>query len=667
MKAPKIILLAASLVVIFFSSFYPAEAAIEKELDGIVTMNITWNKDGREGSMQFSFSATLIVDERFSSTTQLESPRPVFIPYKLQNPRASVNYVSKIIDQKPPEGAPELISVYEYSGPVKIKTDLTPGSLIIQHLGSMLKQIRKGLEQQGMGGMKIPIPDEAKNSMTDNYMFALPTEKVNAKGKRRHSRSVCCDADGESYTEWYYKDIEKDITLGSLKLQKIQIGDDGKLSANKTWKAEARLLSPALTGRKGDSAVYPNSPEEDPNGNVNYSVNWAFGKQLLPQVSIQSVAFNTGKNKKEKIVLPLSELPSENDITPPEWIEGSKNKPAALILGNQFKVKAVFNVKKGLKKAKVWAEEEVLKGNGGFGGIKEKDVEVKNGRIEAEFTIKTPQDVIGNNEVRWIWKAQDQTQGKETTDIEAGVSRHKIYIIGPGPGNQILGTEYKKYVYIVKNGCKWAAGTKGGDDTFNHIWDNFWNIEAPGGGGILTYRHTSPEIYTTHELLYYGHGRCKAWQEFFYATMACQGIKTEKLGIRPKQPLDLLIVKKQAAQGNPDPNRSFPSHALNAYNGKYYDPSYHTGPISRGDGPFLYETDSFIAYCDCSFYQECNPAELEREIATMRFWNKYFPGTFKSCIPLLLAGDDAGFASCLSSDSFGCFANDHSLCEVEEY
>lgn len=659
MKTSKILLLAASLVLIFFSSFYRAEAAIEKELDGIVTMNINWNKDGHEGFMQFSFKAELKIDERFSSTTQLESPRPVFIPYNFQYARASVNYESKIIDQKPPEGAPELISVYEYSGPVKIKTDLTPGSLIIQHLGSMLKQIRKGLEQQGMGGMKISIPDEAKNSMTDNYMFALPTEKIHAKGKRRHSRVVCCDADGESYTEWYYKDIEKDITLGSLKLQKIQIGDDGKLSGSKAWKADARLLSPALTGRKGDKSVYPNSPEEDPNGHVNYSVNWDFGKQLLPQVSIQSVAFNTGKNVEEKIVLPLSELPSENDITPPEWIDGGKNKPAALILGNQFKVKAVFRVKKGLKKAKVWAEEEVIEGSGGFDGIKEKTVNVKNGRIEAEFTIKTPQDVIGTNEVRWIWKAQDQTQGKETTDIEAGVSRHKIYIIGPGPGNKILDTEYKKYVYIVKNGCKWAAGKKGGVDTFNIIWDNFRNIKAPGGGCILSYRHTSPKIYTTHELLYYGHGRCKAWQQFFYATVACQGIKTEKVGIKPVQPADLLIVKKQSAQGNVNPYRVFSNHALIVYNGKYYDPSYHSDPISRSSGPFLYETESLIAYCNSSFIAD--------EALSMQLFKKFFPDTFRVCGEFLLSGDDVGFAACLATGNFSCFENDHSLCEVVEY
>ncbi|MDY7035630.1 MAG: hypothetical protein SV375_05630 [Thermodesulfobacteriota bacterium] len=667
MKTCKIILITGSLVFIFLSSFYRAEAAIEKELKALVTININWDKDEHKGFMQFRFNATLIANENFSSTEQLESPRPVFIPYKLQQARASVNYVSKTIDKKPTEGAPELISIYEYSGPVKIKTDLTPGPLIIRYMGSMLKQISQVLKQQGMGDMKIPIPAEAKNAMTDNYMFVLPTDKVHTKGKQRHYRIVCCNNAGESYKEWYYKDIEKDITLGSLKLENIQIGDDGKLSGSQTWKADAKLLNPALAGRKGDDTVFPNSPEEDPNGDVNYSVNWAFGKQLPPQVNIQSVAFNTGENKEKEIVLTLSELNSDSDITPPEWTEAGKNKPAALILGNKFKVKAVFKVEKGLKKAKVWAEEDVIEGNGGFGGIEEKTVDVENGRIEAEFTIKTPQDVIGINEVRWIWKVQDKTRDKETTDTEAGVSRHKIFIIGPGPGNKILGTEYKKYVYIVKNGCKWAADTTGGDETFNKIWENFWDIPAPEGGGILSYRHTTPEVYTTRNLLYYGHGRCKAWQRFFYATMACQGVQTEKIGIRPKQPLDLLIVKKQGAQGNANPNRIFKNHTLNAYKGKYYDPSYHSDPIPRGGGPLLYETESIIAYCDCSFLRDCKLNELVGEALSMHFFNKLFPNTFNTCGDFLLGGDDIRFVACLSNEEFGCFMNDPGVCEVEEY
>lgn len=665
MKTSKIILLASSLVLIFFSSFNRAEAAIEKELDAKVNINIKWDKDEHKGFMQFRFNGKLIVNEDFSSTKQLESPRAVFVPYKFQQASASVNYESKIIDINPPDGAPEIISRYEYSGPVKIKTGIAPGPLVIQHLGSILKQIREGLKQQGMGNMEIPIPDQAKNSMTDNYQFALPTEKVHAKGQERHYRIKCCDANGEHYKEWYYEDVERDITLGSLKLQKIQIGENGKLHGNKSWQADARLFNPALTG--GGKDIFPSSPEEDTKGGVSYSVNWSFGKQQAPLIEIQSVAFNTGENKEKEIVLTLSELRSDSNITSPEWIKGSKNKPAALILGNQFKVKAIFRVKKGLKKAKVWAEEEVIEGSGGFDGIDEKTVNVKNGRIEAEFTINTPQDVIGTNEVRWIWKAQDQTDGKEKTDIEAGVSRHKIYIIGPGPNNKILDTEYKKYVYIVKNGCKWAAGSKGGDETFNKIWENFWNIQAPGGGSILAYRHTTPKVYTTRNLLYYGHGRCKAWQRFFYDTMACQGIETEKVGIKPIEPLDILVVKKQPAQGNPNPDRVFFEHALNAYDGKYYDPSYRSDPISRNNGPQEYENTSFVAYCECPG-EKCNA--IRDEALSKSVFNKILPGTFNSCGDLLYGNNSSmgQLADCLSQDENShCIPNDIDLCEVVEY
>jgi hypothetical protein len=665
MKTSKIILLASSLIVIFFSSFPQVEAAIEKELDAKVAINIRWDKDDHKGFMQFRCNGKLIVNEDFSSTKQLESPRAVFIPYRFQQASASVSYESKIIDKNPPEGAPEIITMYEYSGPVKIKTGIAPGPLVIHHLGSILEQLREELKQQGMGDMEIPIPDQAKSSMTDNYQFALPTEKVHLKGKERHYRTKCCDANGEHYKEWYYKDVEKDITLGSLKLQKIQIGDDGKLSGNKSWEADARLFNPALTG--GGKDLFPSSPKEDAQGGVSYSVTWSFGKQQAPLVEIQSVAFNTGENKKKEIVLQLYKLSTLGEIYPPEWIKGKKNKPAALILGQPFKVKAVLKVEKGIKKAKVWAEEEVIKGNGGFGGIDKKEVDVENGKIVAEFSINTPQDFIGINEVRWIWKAQDQTDGKEKTDIEAGVSDHKIFIIGPGPNNKILDADYNKFVYIVRIGCERAEGTKGGGETFNKIWKKFWNIEAPGGGGILAYRHTKPEVYDTRDLLNLGHGRCKAWQEFFYDTMACQGIKTEKVGVKPIEPLDIMVVKKQPAQGNPNPDRVFFEHALNAYDGNYYDPSYRLGPISRDNGPQEYENTSFVAYCECPG-EKCNA--IRNEAISKSIFNKILPGTFNSCGDLLF-GDNSGMAQladCLSQDENAhCVPNDIDLCEVVEY
>ena len=613
-----------------------AQAGIEKELKAQVKISINWNIDEadsiKKGSFSFYLKGKLRLNEKFASTDQLEPAMAAFIPYSFKQVNASVNYKNIVIDKKPPKGCPEVKSERSYSGPVSVKTDLEPGALLIFYLGSMLEQVKQNLDQTFMGGMsKSMIPAEAENKMDDYYLFGLPVESMHATGKRR------IDLNGG---QCKYIPTKQDINIG-LTLEKILVNKKGILSGKKTWHSDILSLSPKLIGIKGKKTPVPAWPAEKQNGSVKYNVKWTFGEQLPPKIKPASIAFNTETNKDQKIVLTLKELSSEKDISPPEWIRDKKNKPAALVLGNKFKVKAVFEADKNIKKVEIWAEEEVVKGDGGFGGIEKKIVNVENGKISAEFDIKTPQNVIGINEIKWIWRAKDMTPGKEPVELLAGQTQHKIFIIGPSLGNTVLDIpfiNYNKYVYIVKNGCKWAAGTKGGRETFDTIWGQFWDIPGPAGN-ILRYVHKGADIYDTSGLLKAGKGRCGAWSDFFYDTVACQGILIRKICIQPKAPYTLLIVKKMPGQGNLAPYRGFYEHVFTAYNHKYYDPSYHTETIAD---LYAYEQRSFIAYCDLDAVDEKQSCA------------EYF------------TDDIDGFIDCLVNNADDCAPNNVRVCEIKK-
>ena len=157
-----------------------------------------------------------------------------------------------------------------------------------------------------------------------------------------------------------------------------------------------------------------------------------------------------------------------------------------------------------------------------------------------------------------------RTTGKIKANL--GESEHTIYIVGG-----VRAENARAYTYAVELGCKWAEGKEGGDDTFQLIWEEFWDIPAPNGG-TLSYKHEKQTLTgTTDELLTNGKGGRGAWADFFKDIVGIHGIPILKIGIYPKKTVpeksrfNTIVVKEGPAQGNSKPARVFLiTHSMNS-------------------------------------------------------------------------------------------------------
>lgn len=100
---------------------------------------------------------------------------------------------------------------------------------------------------------------------------------------------------------------------------------------------------------------------------------------------------------------------------------------------------------------------------------------------------------------------------------------------------------------------------------------------------ILTYYgHTMPRLPTdTSTLLNDGDGRCGSWGDFFYDCLKLQSMSmldVVKVRIVPGVGYNRMTVKSTSGQGGTPSVWSFGDHCLVKCDGKYYDPSYGTGP-----------------------------------------------------------------------------------------
>jgi hypothetical protein len=373
-----------------------------------------------------------------------------------------------------------------------------------------------------------------------------------------------------------------------------------------------------------------------------------------PTVHVQEVYFNYEEDKEEEgqekdKVITLKRHEDNSKITPPEWTRDGKREPAAFVRGYQFKVKVGFGADKNVEWAEVSAEE-VTKEGGGFGGIGQETVEFEDGKGEEEFVVTNAQQVVGVNKVSWKWKAKVKYRGEDKPkDMELGSTEHTIYIVGGEPVK-----DADSYVYVVKKGCEWAEGTQGGDETFNKIWEKFWQIPCPAESpcpnnplpGVLAYVHGENIALTTGRLLREGKGRCGAWQDLFDDMVDCQGIKIEMVDIEPAMGFDCFMVKRISPQGVSVPQqRVFYEHAIIEYNGHYYDPSYH---FSTSNNLPVYENQTFVGYC---IEDEVKRSEKVKS-ACGHLFAKELNWKFVECI-LRLEGD-----------KIGCVKNDPKKCEV---
>lgn len=624
------------------STACPVSGGIKKKLHAQIRLFANWKilsgNIENAGSLRFTINGKLEVNPSYS-TAEYGMPA-VLIPYQLGNVTAQYSYKETVTDKNPPEDCPSILEQYHGAGFTTFKPVPQFGDFSVQYLGGILKTLQKsGIK--GVGG---------SDHLVDFFRFQTGGQPIKAKGKRL----VNCE----------YVDVEKDehvkIMLG------FKIDENGKMSGQRSWPAkfdsgrptfsiEAYDLPPKMMSR-------PFTPEKKSDGNTKYSVHWCFTEQIPPEIELKNVAFNFDGND-EDIVMDLKKLDTDDDITEPEWIKDSKFDPAAFVLGNPFKVKGGFEYNgKGTTKLKVWIDEYVLEGNGGFDGIEEKTIDVKNGEFHGKFKIQKKQETVGVNRVNWTWFGEDHTPGKEKVVVYLGESEHTIYIMGGDAGGKILSGKYNKYDYIVRKGCELGQGTSGGKETFDKIWNNFWNIPGPNNSTVLKYAHGDsgyfePRVNLTKRLLKTYAGPCGAWNRFFYDINACQGIKVEKVSIHPKPPFNLFIVGQRPAQGNPAPDRGFKNHAFNAYQGKFYDPSYR---IETQKDYYTYENNTIVAYC--------NNKDAKTEDMIKNYTNRALGNVLGNCYDLWFSPspNDNALAECLSENSDQCAPNSPRDCELLE-
>jgi len=258
------------------------------------------------------------------------------------------------------------------------------------------------------------------------------------------------------------KPSKKSIYVGSMLLG-FKIPDSGEMKGHRSWTARTvRNFSLSdLPKKMGRPAYKP----ESPGGGVTYNVTWAFGEPIKPiNGEVTTVSFKY--NSRDKKSLQLLYHNPKHPIEPPEWVRGATlNEPAAFVREHPFRVKAVFNCYRPVKAAEIHAKE--VQKVSVFGGelTKVGDLEISGNQVSGEFIIKTPQDVIGTHKVQWEWEGQIEFKDEPgKIPVNFGTSEHTIHIVGKEPTKNT-----NAYKYAVALGCRWAEGTKGGDETLYQI------------------------------------------------------------------------------------------------------------------------------------------------------------------------------------------------------
>ena len=208
------------------------------------------------------------------------------------------------------------------------------------------------------------------------------------------------------------------------------------------------------------------------------------------------------------------------------------------------------------------------------------------------------------------------TDGKSWHKI--GKTEHTVYVNLADPKTAL------RQETLFEIGCRNANGKTTEADTVKNIWSEYTDrtVVRVQDNASLTYwspTRPAPEplCWQTAGLLALTDGRCGAWAEFFKDVLLIQGITSQVAEVDAPPIVDmvkltadvnaflplatyniqpLFFVKKWnlaganpfnsgdlkgvAGQSNPDPRSIFDNHAIVLYNGKYYDPSYGTGPFA---------------------------------------------------------------------------------------
>ncbi len=618
----------------------------QKTMPAQVQLKINWDIDddyiNRKGSFSMQVGGTLNLNPLSVQTAGGKAITPVSLQYFSENLAGSYNYQETITENESKNCSSAMISTHEGSGMISTSR----GRMRVQrikHLASAYLDKLNPTQKQFLAQMP------GQEFLVDFYDFGcVAPGRFVVTGQ---SRGGDCK----------YENSEKKISLGTVSLG-FKIPSSGMMKGSRNWQANPKtfesIFNIGLSDLPNEMGLPSYKPLNSSGGDVSYSVTWAFGDAALKPLKceVRTVSFKYDSQNKKSLQLWNHGLNAWL-VEAPEWTSDGVNEPAAFVRDYPFRMKAVFDCPRPVKAAEIRARE-ISDSGSIFGGELSQvgDLTISGKQISGEFAISKPKQKIGTHEVHWEWDGNIEFEDEPgKINVKFGESKHIIYIVGGIPTENA-----RAYKHAVKLGCKWAEGTKGGDETFEQIWSNFWNIPAPNGG-TLSYKHGMGYKGTTNALLENSKGVCGAWADFLKDTVGIHGINVSKIGIYPinagisipgEISFDTIVVKKDApAQGNSDPCRVFTEHVINKYNGNYYDPSYkYDGAGNISD----YENKLFIGYCRIPEVLDLIP-EKSKEMCPQVAHPNGRP-------------NDAELADCLLEidDETACVPNRYDLCEVYE-
>jgi len=242
---------------------------------------------------------------------------------------------------------------------------------------------------------------------------------------------------------------------------------------------------------------------------------------------------------------------------------------------------------------------------------------------ETESPVAFPNVVrayVGANIFTLDWQATSDSQRAGSTWTSAGATQNPLYLTFADP---VLGAAVNLYHTLVHLGSKDADGKARESDVISAVWSDFTDRDVRRIDGTqLRYWHGgSATAVNTRQLLAHANGQCGSWAHLFIDTLRGQGITGPRkiLVFSSDEPLDpatglpvtpwntSMLVKRWTfagagsspatapytytiadltdeegvpGQGNANPPSAFGNHFLVVLDGKYYDPSYGTGPFS---------------------------------------------------------------------------------------
>jgi hypothetical protein len=343
----------------------------------------------------------------------------------------------------------------------------------------------------------------------------------------------------------------------------------------------------------------------------------------------------------------------------PHWVSGflktkeRRNYPVAFLSGSQVFISANFMLdglnEKGTiyVRAKVKGENE----NGLDLSVPESPLKKVNGLwlLEKTSIVQQLPKCIGYYRFSLTWEAKiSENEWK----VIATSENHEICVTLNSPLAYTPDSDKESSVPNTKDrpetlfwlGCKLAHGENDEEGAVKKIYEEFKEKKITRKDGEpLFYRKRDMEMgHTTAYLLRNKNGTCQAWAGLFRDTLLLQGIKADRMVVKPKKPelglisiadffaaffyggswemvffvkeweypqsldkkngftvLDKSIMKPgigKPGQNNDNPKSIFTKHFITECRGIYYDPSYGTDPISGPTRDKDYEDRSFAAY-----------------------------------------------------------------------